>query len=388
MAANASYVSLQLGFLHGSEQVHESDHTRYIAMAQGPVGYANRRDAHLAPFCYRVLVPWLAYGLTRAGLSVDAAFYLLSQLSSAGLLATLFLLLRASGLRRADAALGVGLAALLPGLVRWYAYQYWMTDPLALWLVALAFLAIRLGRHSVLAPLGTLALLARESYLLVLPYLFLRLWRREGLGAACARTAAAFAVPIAVMLLVRDSIIAVPARPLGIEIERIIEFRSALLLENQLYLWSIGSFGVLFAALWLPTARGPRGWLRRPEDLAVIAAVYGSLLIASNTDRLLVYAVPVILPVAVRSVRRLAEASGLPFAALAGSALLAQAVFYLRTRFSGPEISNLQPFDGVATLVVVGWWLGCTLAWAFSARGGSGRGGGLPPPSGRPRRVA
>lgn len=263
-------------------------------MAGGPDGYADRVLAHLPPFCYRLLTPWLAWVLTQAGLGLDAAFYLLSQLFGSLFLAALFLLLRSSGFRPGEAALGVVLTAFLPGAIRWYAYQYWMTDPVALFLVTLAFVLIRRGLYAPLPQIGVLALAARESYLLVLPYLFLLELRRGGVRAAALRSIVAFAVPIVVMLLIRHYIVAVPGRPLLDEIQRIWDWRVAGLFDNQLYFATIGSFGVLFAAILLPTARGPGDWLRHPEEVAVVAIVYASLFVGLNTDRLLVYTVPVV----------------------------------------------------------------------------------------------
>jgi hypothetical protein len=368
VAANAAYVSAHMGFLHAPEQVVESDHLRYLAMAGGPEGYADRVLAHRAPFCYRLLIPWLAWALSHLGFGVDAAFYLLSQLFGALFLAALFLLLRSSGFRREEAVLGVVLTALLPGAIRWYAYQYWMTDPIALFLVTLAFLLIRRDRYAPLSQIGVLALMARESYLLVLPYLFLRELRRGGARAAALRSAAAFAVPIVVMLLIRYYVVASPGRPLAAEIQRIVDWRGEGLLDNQLYLVTIGSFGVLFAAALVPTARSLRAWLQRPEDLSVLAIVYASLLVGVNTDRLLVYAVPVVVPVALRALAHLGERTRVPFDVLAYGAVMVQLVFYVRTPFTGAQISNRQPFDPVVALCIAGFWLFCGLAWLDSRR--------------------
>ncbi len=368
VAANVAFVSAEMGFVHGPEQVKESDHTRYIAMAEGPDGYADRVRAHLPPFCYRLLTPWLAYQMTRSGIGIDAAFFTLSQGFSSLFLAALFLYMRALGLRREDAALGVLLTALLPGAIRWYAYQYWMTDPAALFLVTLGFLLMYKDRHGPLAAVGTLALAARETFLLLLPRLFLRVWRRQGGRAALIQSVGVFIVPILVMLMIRTYIVAVPGPSLWHEMQRIVALRGAQLLHDQLYFVSVGSFGVLLAAAVLPSARSLREWARRPDELVVVLAVYLSLLVASNTDRLLVYAVPVIVPVAMRSLRRLSDVSGLPFGAVALAAILVQAFFYVRTPFTGPEISNFQKFDLGVTLSATAFWGAGALVWIRARR--------------------
>jgi hypothetical protein len=80
VGGNAVYVAHRMdGFVHKPHRVLETDHLRYIEMARGPAG-----DAELAgeaPFCWRVLVPALARALTRAGLGLNPAFYLLTNLA-------------------------------------------------------------------------------------------------------------------------------------------------------------------------------------------------------------------------------------------------------------------------------------------------------------------
>ena len=135
MAANVAWVALQVGVVQPPEAVSESDHYRYLAMARGPQEYASQPLAHEPPFCYRLLVPWAAFMLTKAGLGLNLSFYLLTQLCIGLFLYTLFLYLMEAGLDVRFSLLGIAVAGTLQGAVRWYAYQYWMTDPAALFLL-------------------------------------------------------------------------------------------------------------------------------------------------------------------------------------------------------------------------------------------------------------
>ena len=140
--------------------------------------------ARTAPFCWRVLTPWLAFLLTKTGLGLNAAFYLLTNCFLFAFLLTLFLWLRDQGFDLRGSLLGQALVGLQQGAVRWYEYQYWMTDPLCLFLVVVALRLMRRRWDGALAIVSVAGVLARESYLLVLPGYALRRLREGGVGAA------------------------------------------------------------------------------------------------------------------------------------------------------------------------------------------------------------
>src|SRR5689334_13537913 len=138
VAANAGYVASKLGFVHRVRAVMETDHKHYIRMATNP------EEPEDPPYAFRVAVPRIARGLMAWGLSVNQAFYTITQLSLVAFLACTFLFLRARGFTPEISALCVALMGLTQGAVRWFEYQYWMSDPLCLALVAAAVLAIEL----------------------------------------------------------------------------------------------------------------------------------------------------------------------------------------------------------------------------------------------------
>ena len=285
---NAAYVVSSLGLLHKPRKVLETDHLRYIEMARDPLGA--EQLARTAPFCWRVLTPWLAFLLTKSGLSLNAAFYLLTNVFLFAFLFTLFLWLRDQGLGLRECLLGQALVGLQQGAVRWYEYQYWMTDPLCLFLVVLALRLIAQRRDGALGVVSVAGVLARESYLLVLPGYVLRRLREDGSAPASRGRWPSPALAVGALLLVRLAIAPSNEPDTLRTIERALAFRWRHLLDNQLYLASFGSFGVLLPmALLLPGQL--TAWARTRYDHAVlVAGAYLSLALGNNTERLLAYA--------------------------------------------------------------------------------------------------
>jgi hypothetical protein len=188
LVLNVAYVRSHFGGLHKARHVLETDHYRYIEMALGPD--ARPELAREAPFCWRVAVPVLARGLASLGLDLNVGFYLITNLSLFAFLVSLFLFLRDIGLPRPAAGLGIALTGLIQGAVRWYEYQYWMTDPACLFLVVAALRLLRADRRREAAAVGTLAAITRETSIILYPFYLVRTWRLRSLREAWTRTAA------------------------------------------------------------------------------------------------------------------------------------------------------------------------------------------------------
>ncbi len=98
-----------------------------------------------------------------------------------------------------------------------------------------------------------------------------------------------------------------------------------------------------------------------------MAAAYASLAFANNTDRLLVYALPAVVPVALAALRSMAGA-GRRWGAVAATALGLQVFFYLETPFHEQGISVYPP-TGVAVVVALCvFWLGARVLSRVEAR--------------------
>jgi hypothetical protein len=369
VGGNAAFVSSSVGFLHKPKSCLETDHYRYIDMALVPPLHPATDRSREQPFCYRVLVPGLVHGLRAAGLATNAAFYLTSNLFLVLFLTVFNVLLRSAGASPAEAFLGVALVALTPGAVRWYEYQYWMPDPAGLFLLTLAILFVRLGREGPLLAVSPIGVLARESYMLVLPYAFLHVWRKDSLREAVGVALRLFAVTAPVLVLLRLVVPSGGGAGLADAAREMLPFRLRHLWDNQIYFASIGSFGVLLPLALVRPLRAGVFVRRSPEDVVLVVLAYASLAFANNTDRLLAYALPAVVPAALRNARALAATGG--FGAVAVVVLVLQGFFYWTTPFHERGISIYQPTNGPVVVAMVAFWI-ASVSWVRRpARGGS-----------------
>jgi hypothetical protein len=343
-AVNFAWVASDLGVLHPPNAVLETDHRRYIEMSKGRGNYDRPALAAERPFSQRIVVPALVRGATQVGVDRDVAFFALTQLCLVGFLYVVYRLLADHGLSLRWCAAGVVLAGSLPGAVRWYSYQYWMTDPLALLLVALAFLLIRRGSIAALFAVTVVGVATRETFLLVVPYFVLYRLRTCGFRDAVRVGLGLAAVAAGVVVLLQVAVPSLPGAPFGTLLAEVTRWRVANLFANQLYFATFGSFGVLLVLIGVAPERTRAHFATHWEDLAVVVAVYGSLLLARNTDRLLVYALPVLLPLAVANLRDRTARAGRFAPGVLLCVFAAQLVFYIETVTVGvPIISIRQP---------------------------------------------
>lgn len=361
LAANVLSVSTRVGFLHKPKQVKELDHLHYIEMARGPEG--RPALARESTYCWRILVPGLARLLNRAGLDLNLAFFLITNASLFGFLLALWAYLGALGFSLLYRVAGLGLVGLTQGAVRWYEYQYWMTDPACLFLMALAFLWIRQGRSVALHLPSVIAAFVRENYIAVYPYYFLHLLKRGASPArAVARTVALAALPFAIFVGLR--VLIVPNQPDNFlaDIAETTAFRLRHLSDNQPYLLTIGSLGVLFPLLVLFPGRLVTVARRHYDRLAVVAFFYALLLLANNTERELAYTLPVVLPAALRNLGDFAAEARLPAAPLLAIAVALQGLFFSQQRFAEIGMSMYQPTNLLVVTAMALFWLGAQVA--------------------------
>jgi hypothetical protein len=358
LAANAAYVSATLGFIHKPRRVLETDHYHYIAMAEAPPWHEPVKGSLEAPFCYRLFAPTMALLLARTGLGLNSAFYLLTNGFLFAFLVAFFALLRCRGATLSEALAGLTIVAMVPGAIRWYEYQYWMPDPPCLFFATLAILWIRSGRRRPLLFLGPLAVTARESYLLALPYdLVVNTCRMESPRKALIRSAQVAAGPLVVLLLLHWAITPESGwGPLAAARE-MVAFRLRHLWDGQLYFATLGSFGVLFPLALLRPEAALRFLRTTPEDAVLVAATYATLAFANNTDRLLAYALPAVVPAALVNLRLVAIRAGVGFAPCALTAVAVQALMYVRTPFHVPGASIYQPTSLLMVSVLAALWL-------------------------------
>ncbi len=361
LAVNALSVSAPLGFVHKAKQVKERDHYRYIEMARGPEGRPEL--ATESTYCWRILVPGLARGLHRLGLDLNLAFYLLTNASLFGFLFVFWIYLGNLGFALAYRVAGLLLVGLTQGAVRWYEYQYWMTDPLCLFLIMLAFLFIERGWHTALHVPSILGAFVRENYAVVYPYYFLRRLRQgASLLSALGRTAAVAALPMAILVGLRFAIECHPPDDVVEAIKETLGFRLRHWDDNQPYVLTVGAFGVLFPLLLLRPGR-LLAWFRDHQDeVAVVAFFYGVLIIANNTERELAYTLPAVVPAALRNLRDSIAEGRLPVVPALALPVLLQAFFFSQQRFLEIGMSLYQPTNLLVVAAMVGFWVAAQAA--------------------------
>ena len=359
--ANAGYVASKLGFIHRVRAVMETDHKHYIHMAMNP------EEPEDPPYAFRVAIPKIARGLMAWGLSVNEAFYAITQISLVAFLACTFLFLRARGFTLEVSALVVTLMGLTQGAVRWFEYQYWMSDPLCLALVAAAILAIQLDTpwRAAIA-LAIAAGFVRESFVLVLPFAFFHTLRRHDLTQAILRTTAIAAAFFAVSLTLHALI--TPAAPddWWSGVVDSVGFRYRRLFQSQWYVLTIGTWGV-FVPLALADFRAFARRVGENLDLTFLTlATYGTLIISNNTERPLAYAWPAIAAAGAAGIRallaKIPAPLGNPFPRQTAVCVGAQLVHFGLTRWNDLAGSSLyQP----ANYAVTGMMLALGLAWTL-----------------------
>lgn len=284
------------------------DHHKYVYMAE-----TDMPRFHVAPFCWRIGVPSVVKTLTR---DVEAGFRLVTLVSLWATGVVVYYLARwfsadaAAGLFGMLAFFGTGWATKYP------LFDYWLPDPAALLIVAAAMYCILRGWTAAFAVLLAAGVTVKESVIFVAPLYFTLI--RPGLGwrPRLVRGAAAIIPAIVVLAAIR---LAIPGRngdarymrtlperltqvdegrtsyeygeQLGrISLERARDLSARTLVA--LHSYSVGSLGVLPLAMAL-FAVGPN--LRMLARLSpFVILVYGQLVFATDTQRLLVLSWPAV----------------------------------------------------------------------------------------------
>jgi len=268
----------------------------HVAMAERPAVFT------VAPWGYRVLAPAAAAALPGNAVQGFRRLAFLSLLAAAVLL---HLFLRRIGLGNLPALLGVAAFALSPPVAESLRYVF-LDEPLSSALEAAFLLALASGAGpGVLALLLTVWALAKELWPLFLPLVLLREWRR-GPRPALAATLAAAAGPLAVTLILREWWWRPPAAATGTGDAGLLEAAAMALAAWRQWAWPILLLGLTPLALAGAVRRRARPFASRYGWLAVVllgvplfAASYVSgSFFAADVTRLLLYALPLLLPLA------------------------------------------------------------------------------------------
>jgi len=274
-----------------------SDHQIYIAMAESP------GDAHPRPFAYRILMPYAAAALPT---ELATSFYVLTLLFLVGAAVCMAGILRESGASVNEMLLGVTLLFSLNWWAKFLGYYFWLTDS-ALFCFAAASVWMMLRRRPLLAGVALgLAVLSKESALFLLPFYYVYTARKAIDTGVLKSTAIVAVVPIVVFLAVRMWLPVTghaydPAALFGqIGVERLTGG-----LPDFIRGGTVGTWGIVVLVLAVVGCFHDRRFARAAMIFMVL--VYIQPLFALNLDRLLVYGLVVMIPLAVVGLRQVAR---------------------------------------------------------------------------------
>jgi hypothetical protein len=344
------------------------DHHKYVYMAEHGVW-----DFHVAPFCWRIGEPLIARVLPF-GIQSNFRVITLASLWLTGI--AMYMMVRAFGGGRAVSTFAM-LAFFGVGWATKYAvFDFWLPDPAALAIATLAMWSVLTRRDAAFAVLLTLGVMVKESVLFVaLLYWTLppaagdRLGRLvRGLIAVLPAVIVLMGLRMTIPAMNHDAgyISSLPPRLTEVD-----ENRTSYTYSEQLsriswqrvrdvsvrfletaHSYTVGSFGVLVLVLPLFALRRNARLLVRLSPLLIL--VYFQLLLATDTQRLLVLGLPAVMLMAVSGVDGLAR-RGISVVAMLPLPLLVIGMnLWKADRMAGPSWMEACLVGGY--LVTVWWW--------------------------------
>jgi len=358
IGANIAYVSLKTQTTPPPpfDIVQYGDHLLYLEVARAPFTNDVR-----SPFCWRLLSPLIVHVFADVEdpSSLDLAYYLLNAICLISCLIIFFYYLEGLGYSFGEGVLGIFLLGSLPGFGRWYFYQSAMTDPPVLLIVALSFLFIQRRWYLPLSVALTIGVIGREVTVLMLPYLFLRLLREQGLVRAGRTVAGVAVIPIAMLVFIRFGL--APGEPIThLNWDTLRRFAEGRQSWDFLYFATLGTWGMVSVLLAIDARSHLRKLFRtNPEQGMFVATVFAQLLVANNVDRLLVYAYPVLIPLALTTMRRVQETMSRP--RLCVLALVCLQLFWYQSVVLWNSAIN-QPFNSTQVVLFFALCTGLVLS--------------------------
>jgi len=318
-----------------------ADSVNYIAMAEAPL------EHHVAPYCYRLLVPTLA-GLLP--LDLATSFFLLTFLFCTGTGVVLYYVLLELGLDRFLALMGLLLFYGLNWATRFVLFDFRLTDPALFFLGVLSLLSLLKGWNLCAVAALSLGVLAKESMLFVIPFAYTLRARRAVDGRALLRALAIGIVPVAVFFAVRWFIPGeynVAGLWSKIGSERLNGGMSGFLRGG-----TVGTWGVV--PLVLLCFSGAPGRDLALRSIPFLVLVYAQPFFATNVDRLLVLGFLAVVPIAVMGLKRAAEKFQLARWMVVGYTIIPYALLLAKSRrsFNPPSPEKSLLFLVIWTMIV------------------------------------
>lgn len=344
------------------------DHHIYRWMAEnGPTEF------HIAPWGWRPLVPALASTFPQG---VTFGFQAITAVSLAGTAAIMYVIARGFQFSRVESLAGVAFFLGLGHAVKFNLYDFWLPDATSFLFVALAVVLIQRKADLALALCLAVGVLAKESVLLVIVLHYALQVRRPFDRAALARSALVALPSVAVLVAVRFGI-----NSLNGDAEYLRSFPHAIWLNAKRLpsysFWAVFSdtvaaradavfvsatkalsaFGLPLSLLAVVGAAVRRSLAVRLAPYLVL--VFMQLLLAGDTQRLVVLGFPAVIVLALAGGVSLCR-----WARLGTGWLLALSLsLVLLAILSGPHEWQPEPLvqlAAVTTLLAVCWYRAAT----------------------------
>lgn len=316
------------------------DYPYYVQIAQAPLD-----NTVPSPWRYRVLNPLLASLLTSAGVATDVAFLSLTALFATTSCVLMRVYLLQVGLSLFAARTGVLLFAVTAGayipLRRYYGY----TDALTNTLILLVLVLTAARRH-VATVLGLgVGTLAKESLLLMLPFLARR-WHLA--TRSWVAVAAVLVAPAAVFLALRVIVPPDPSgSPVALTLQAQFDYWQTAMVHGPVR-WGLWALAYSFGPLWLVAAIGLRGHGAFVKSMVLyVLPLLVPLTRTTDTERALMLLFPLVIPLASAAIDRCrGHTIALPVAAVSViSAWVAQLTFdWGPQRLIGPVTAKDMAF--------------------------------------------
>lgn len=294
------------------------DHHKYIEMAS-----RDPLDFHIAPFCWRILVPLLARSLP---FSLPWSFLLISF---SGIWLTgvaMYYIARHFFSATAHAALGLVTFFSLGWAAQFPLSDFWLPDALSFFFIALGIYAIVAKRDGLFLAVTVLGVCVKESVMFITPLYYTLNARRfldwQALGKCVLMALPALAVLGTIRVMVPamnddlDYVASLP-RSLAVVQQGASSYDYGQLLQSigferfrrlsasDIRTYSFGTFGVLVMLLPLFSLR--RNSIVFLRFLPFLVLGYAQLLFAVNNERLIVVCFPAMILLALNGIASVAE---------------------------------------------------------------------------------
>lgn len=268
------------------------DYPYYVEIARHPLA-----NSVPSPWRYRLLNPWLASQLMAAGVGTDEAFLTLTFTFAlvSCVLMRLYLTqlgVSAPGARAGALLFAVSVGAWVP-LRRYYGYTDALTNALTLGVLVLA----QSGRAMATAVTLAIGTVAKESLLLLLPFVALQLFVRRLAWIAIAAVAVA---PVLVYVAIHAIVPADASgsAPVALTWAAQVDYWRTAMVHGATR-WILWAFAYSMGPVWLLAAVAvPRNWPFVRGSLLLLLPILVPLIRTTDSERALMLTFPVVIPLA------------------------------------------------------------------------------------------